>query len=264
MPSYRDGRLCCDNAEQCAKLNKNYPLCSELTAKADYTIGEECSAAEEPNPPKPCEGPSEKACGCKNGGTRTRTCDTTTGTWSTWSDCSIMDTCPCPPPEPNNTEKCNECGKRTRTVTCDVTTGEWKTDPFGTCSVSSPSKCHSPTPPTPPTPTPPESCPENLREYCKNLGQEAYGCGACDSCTKSCGSGSGGSDSGGSGSGGSDSGGTGAGDGIWCADCVDLSMPNRHVICSIEVFGHHVNDSCQIIEGSEGYSCNSQTQACSN
>ena len=44
MPSYRDGRLCCDSAEQCAKLNKNYPLCSELTAKADYTSGAECTS----------------------------------------------------------------------------------------------------------------------------------------------------------------------------------------------------------------------------
>ena len=80
MPSYRDGRLCCDSAEQCAKLNKNYPLCSELTAKADYTSGAECSADEEPdNTPKPCEGSSTQACGCKNGGTQTRTCDTTTG-----------------------------------------------------------------------------------------------------------------------------------------------------------------------------------------
>ena len=270
MPSYRDGRLCCDNAEQCAKLNKNYPLCSELTAKADYTIGEECSAAEEPNPPKPCEGPSEEACGCKNGGTRTRTCDTTTGTWSTWSDCSIMDTCPCPPPEPNNTEKCNECGKRTRTVTCDVTTGEWKTGPFGTCSVSSPSKCNPPGPgpnPPGPNPNPPDSCPEDLRAYCTKLGQEAYECGACAPCNgdgETGGSETGGSGSGGSDSGASDSGGLGAGDGIWCADCVDLSMPNRNVICSIEVFGYHVNDSCQIIEGNEGYSCNSKTQACSN
>lgn len=66
MPSYRDGRLCCDSAEQCAKLNKNYPLCSELTAKADYTSGAECSAGEVPdNTPKTCEGSSTQACGCK-------------------------------------------------------------------------------------------------------------------------------------------------------------------------------------------------------
>ena len=139
MPSYRDGRLCCDNAEQCAKLNKNYPLCSELTAKADYTIGEECSAEE---PPKTCEGPSTRACGCKNGGTETRTCDTTTGTWSEWGDCSIPDPCECDPKkEPNKTETCNTCGTRTRTVKCETTTGEWESGPWGKCSKSSPSQC---------------------------------------------------------------------------------------------------------------------------
>ena len=141
MPSYRDGRLCCDSAEQCAKLNKNYPLCSELTAKADYTIGEECSAAEEPNPPKPCEGPSTEACGCNKDGKRTRTCDTTTGTWSTWGDCSIAETCECPLPKPDASTSCNICGTKTRTVTCDVTTGEWETGSWGDCSKSSPSQC---------------------------------------------------------------------------------------------------------------------------
>ena len=142
MPSYRDGRLCCDSAEQCAKLNKNYPLCSELTAKADYTIGEECSAAEEPNPPKPCEGPSEEKCGCNKGGNRTRTCDTTTGIWSTWGDCSIAETCECDRKnQPSASTSCNTCGEKTRTVTCDVTTGEWKTSSWGDCSVSSPSQC---------------------------------------------------------------------------------------------------------------------------
>ena len=160
MPSYRDGRLCCDNAEQCAKLNKNYPLCSELTAKADYTIGEECSAAEEePNPPKPCEGPSEEACGCKNGGTRTRTCDTTTGTWSTWGACSIVDTCECTDTEPASSQKCgcNDRGTRTRSVTCDSSTGKWKTGNWSSCTVG-------PCPPPPPPPGPTPDCPENVRE----------------------------------------------------------------------------------------------------
>ena len=43
MPSYRDGRLCCENEEECLKLNKDYPLCSELIARADYQSGEECA-----------------------------------------------------------------------------------------------------------------------------------------------------------------------------------------------------------------------------
>ena len=264
MPSYRDGRLCCDSAEQCAKLNKNYPLCSELTAKADYTIGEECSAAEEPNTPKTCEGPSTEACGCNNGGKRTRTCDTTTGTWSGWGDCSIPDTCECPLPKPKTSTSCNTCGTKSRTVTCDVTTGAWKTGSWGTCSKSSPSQCD-------PGPTPgggggggggpkPDSCTEDLRTYCKNLGQDAYECGACAPCTESCGSGSGGSESGGSESGGSECGGSD----MWCVSCVDPRMLNDQVICSLELFLQHVDSSCNPIEGSEGYYCNSKTQACSN
>ena len=134
MPSYRDGRLCCDSAEQCAKLNKNYPLCSELTAKADYTSGTECSAGEEPdNTPKTCEGPSTQACGCKNGGTQTRTCDTTTGTWSAWSACSIADSCECKGILPASFKFCNTCGTQTRTITCNSATGEWVPGEWGAC-----------------------------------------------------------------------------------------------------------------------------------
>ena len=136
MPSYRDGRLCCDSAEQCAKLNKNYPLCSELVALSDYAAGEECSASIEEEPqPIACSGSATQACGCKNGGTQTRTCDTTTGTWSAWSSCSISDTCSCDAKKkPSTSETCNSCGTRKRTVTCDATTGEWKTGSWGSCS----------------------------------------------------------------------------------------------------------------------------------
>ena len=134
MPSYRDGRLCCDSAEQCAKLNKNYPLCSELTAKADYTSGAECAAGEEPdNTPKTCEGSSTQACGCKNGGTQTRTCDTTTGTWSAWSSCSIADSCECEGTQPISSQSCNTCGTQTRTITCNSATGEWVLGSWGEC-----------------------------------------------------------------------------------------------------------------------------------
>ncbi|WP_432634863.1 prepilin-type N-terminal cleavage/methylation domain-containing protein [Candidatus Avelusimicrobium sp.] len=135
MPSYRDGRLCCDSAEQCAKLNKNYPLCSELTAKADYTSGTECAVGTpEPPQPKTCEGSSTQACGCKNGGTQTRTCDTTTGTWSAWSTCSIADTCECTGTQPTSSQTCNSCGTQTRTITCNSATGEWATGEWGSCS----------------------------------------------------------------------------------------------------------------------------------
>ena len=143
MPSYRDGRLCCDSAEQCAKLNKNYPLCSELTAKADYTSGAECAAGEEPdNTPKTCEGSSTQACGCKNGGKRTRTCDTTTGTWSAWSACSIADSCECKGMQPASFQFCNTCGTQTRTVTCNSATGEWVLGSWGACDKTA-AECNS-------------------------------------------------------------------------------------------------------------------------
>ncbi len=46
MPSYADGRICCENETECLKLNKDYPLCSELIAKTDYDDGTACEAAE--------------------------------------------------------------------------------------------------------------------------------------------------------------------------------------------------------------------------
>ena len=44
MPSYKDGRICCDPQAECLKLNKDYPLWSELTGRADYQSGAECAA----------------------------------------------------------------------------------------------------------------------------------------------------------------------------------------------------------------------------
>ena len=256
MPSYRDGRLCCDNAEQCAKLNKNYPLCSELTAKADYTIGEECSAAEEPNPPKPCEGPSEEACGCKNGGTRTRTCDTTTGTWSTWSDCSIPDDCECTDKKPDSSRKCGckSRGTQTRSVTCDPSTGKWKTGNWSNCPVG-------PCPTPPPGPDPKPDCTEcqNWLADCKNLGQGACECGACASCTESdgseCGSDSGGSECG------SDSGGSECG-GSPCLYCSNTTAVR--IKCAGVSAGDYVDSSCNPVASRDSYTykCDTTTELC--
>ncbi len=66
MPSYRDGRLCCESAEECAKLNKDYPLCSSLIVRADYQSGAECAGVATPMPPvpvDPCDtDPNQPAC----------------------------------------------------------------------------------------------------------------------------------------------------------------------------------------------------------
>ena len=131
MPSYADGRICCENEAECAKLNKDYPLCSALIARADYRSGAECAGESEE---KQCTGSSTQACGCNNGGTQTRTCDTSTGTWSGWSACSVSDACECTGTKPEESQTCNNCGTQTRSVTCDTATGQWKTGNWNTCS----------------------------------------------------------------------------------------------------------------------------------
>ena len=130
MPSYRDGRVCCESAEECAKLNKDYPLCSELIAYADYQSGAECAGEEVA---KTCSGSSTQACGCKGMGVQTRTCNTTTGQWSAWGACSISDACECTDPQPASSQTCNICGTQTRTVTCNTATGQWDTSAWTQC-----------------------------------------------------------------------------------------------------------------------------------
>lgn len=130
MPSYADGRLCCDSAEQCANLNKDYPLCSDLIARADYQSGDECAGLP---PVIECSGAATQACGCAKAGTQTRTCDTSTGKWSEWSECSVSEVCECTGEKPEETQSCNKCGVQKRTVTCDTTTGAWSVGEWSEC-----------------------------------------------------------------------------------------------------------------------------------
>ena len=134
MPSYADGRICCENEAECAKLNKDYPLCSALMARADYRSGAECAGESEEPAPKECSGPATEACGCKGEGIRTRTCDTSTGTWSGWSACSISDACECTGTKPEASQTCNDCGTQTCSVTCNASTGEWSAGAWSACS----------------------------------------------------------------------------------------------------------------------------------
>ena len=85
MPSYEDGRICCEGAE-CDKLNKDYPTCTSLTASSDYAAGTECSANVEPASLVCLEGEANQSCGC--GGMQTRVCDGATGNWGPWGACS--------------------------------------------------------------------------------------------------------------------------------------------------------------------------------
>lgn len=144
MPSYHDGRFCCDSAEECGKLNKNYPRCADLTKQKDYESGAECASPTPPPTPEPktCEGPAVMPCGCKGLGTKTRTCNTDTGVWSDWSACSFPDECECPQPGPDSKERCNTCGWRTRTVSCDKTTGTYVIGEWGACD-KTPDECTS-------------------------------------------------------------------------------------------------------------------------
>lgn len=131
MPSYRDGRLCCDNADACGHLNKDYPQCAPLTARADYESGVECTATDETAPTeKNCSGSAAtRSCGCLDEGTQSQTCNTSTGTWE-WGSCSRDD---CPPVDISElpvektcsiskpSEPCGNCG--TRSVSCQD--GKW-------------------------------------------------------------------------------------------------------------------------------------------
>ena len=141
MPSYKDGRICCENDAECAKLNKDYPLCSALTARADYQSGAECATAPTE---KQCSGASSRSCGCKNGGTQTRVCDTTAGTWGSWSACTVPDECSC---DGADTQSCGCLGKGTQTRVCNTSTGSW--NPWGSCSVSDACDCTSVSGPKP-------------------------------------------------------------------------------------------------------------------
>ena len=139
MPSYKDGRLCCENEAECLKLNKDYPLCSDLIARADYQTGAECAG--EPLEIE-CSGSATRSCGCQNKGTQSRTCDKSTGTWGDWGACSISDDCECSEEEkPAVSQSCNTCGTQSRSVECDFTTGGWKTSSWGMCSVTDPCEC---------------------------------------------------------------------------------------------------------------------------
>lgn len=96
MPSYADGRICCANDTEtaCLKLNKDYPLCSELTSRADYDNGLSCEGEAGGEPA--CTGAQpfdEKE--CSDGSKVTQRYECVSGAWVAqgWSG-----TCPVVPP----------------------------------------------------------------------------------------------------------------------------------------------------------------------
>ena len=87
MPSYEDGRICCEGTE-CDKLNKDYPTCTSLTASSDYAAGTACAVNGGINPQvtPECVGERSRSCGC--GGVQIRLCNASTGVWGEWETCS--------------------------------------------------------------------------------------------------------------------------------------------------------------------------------
>ena len=67
MPSYADGRVCCEGAD-CGKLNKDYPTCNDLVQQADYQQATACTA-EIPTPVEPvtCSEEAETSRPCDTG-----------------------------------------------------------------------------------------------------------------------------------------------------------------------------------------------------
>ena len=71
MPSYRDGRLCCKEAQPCANLNKDYPTCEQLQARADYQDGTECAGDGAQEPSECVDGATRGSQTCNGCGTQT-------------------------------------------------------------------------------------------------------------------------------------------------------------------------------------------------
>ena len=135
MPSYEDGRLCCDTPDSCRRLKGRFPFCADLKARADYVSGEECS----PFPQRPlCKGPSVRRCGCQGKGIQLRMCDAETNTWGEWGKCSIADTCDCSAVSgmkpAAQTQVCNGCGAQSRDFRCNTQTGQWEAEAWSPCS----------------------------------------------------------------------------------------------------------------------------------
>ncbi|ACC98039.1 Type II secretion system subunit [Elusimicrobium minutum Pei191] len=144
---YTEDGACCVAKTSCPTT---CPAGEERTSSQYYEDGACCKTATVYT----CSGASSQACG--NCGTQTRTCDTSTGTWSAWSSCSGEGVCSpgatqsctggtqtcsstcawgsCEVVSKScsgaSTQTCGKCGTQTRT--CDTTTGVWSD--WGSCS----------------------------------------------------------------------------------------------------------------------------------
>lgn len=163
IPSYKDGQLCCEG-EYCTNLNKSYPDCASMS----FSVENGCSApvceldpagcACNPNQCKcpdyaashcectgtcviECPAGSKPDASCNTCGTRSVTCDNSTGAWTT-GVCSVASPADCAGSECTNgqtqgSQACNSCGTQT---TQKCVNGYW-TNSLGVCSIASSADC---------------------------------------------------------------------------------------------------------------------------
>lgn len=144
MPSYADGRICCENETECLKLNKDYPLCSELIAKTDYDDGTACEAEETVSGEEPtCSKKSyEESCPAGQTGKIIYTVNSNCE-YEVTNTCEVITTTTeCVGAKPANNQICNECGYQFRTVSCNTSTGQWESTEWGKCSVIDSKYCN--------------------------------------------------------------------------------------------------------------------------
>ena len=139
MPSYADGRICCDDEYCQNSLNKSYPKCNELSnfvagnasCNADWAAEGGYTEGEEPTPSECTDGQEEEqACtnNCGEAGTQKNRC--VSGHWQGWGACSAADKASCGEPP---TGKCkdgetNKLGETTggcAEVLLSCVNGEW-------------------------------------------------------------------------------------------------------------------------------------------
>ena len=147
MLSYADGRICCEGAA-CAQLNKDYPTCEELRAKADFKNAAECAAEMPPDvePVEPvdpvvptlCEPGEKVVSSCKCQRETGKICSADGMAWEEYDNgtCALTDaektSCSCVE-KPVYTMPCSEWfendtvgGEMTYSPQCDSTTGSYK------------------------------------------------------------------------------------------------------------------------------------------
>ncbi len=154
MPSYADGRICCDG-DDCEKLNKNYPTCDELKNKSDYepapescvgqseppVVCNDCTCAEYAAAnPSICNPKPEPACddSHKEGETYTKacTCGQAKGKWHCGADTGYawkqQETVSCAV-KPSNLKRDCEDGTGTQTTSFVCENGVWKQQEWSEC-----------------------------------------------------------------------------------------------------------------------------------